>query len=1304
MSETPYPGKGKGKGKAKAPAEDEDKDQQEGEAGARRDDDQEAEDGEENREQDNTTNEGKSEPTFEDFVDLTPWEECLVRGRLAKPEVSYADIVNRIKNDPQLLQGFNNRRGAAQAKGGITPKQLTNMYKALRDRAQSKMKANKASGYTAQDFDGIVLEAWEKYVMEQSLQGAGTQAIADAINADAELLSGYSNRAHKGQPQISRHAVRRAWQGMCGRADARRKAVSKFSSRDTNEVLSRGSTTTPFAAQEEREAQRQLASQQQLTPAQALSDADVINSSPYFGSLLPWEKMVMQQRQKTKGKETAKILSSSAEFKASYQPTRGQRMKDIDKTSLNERDVSYFVSGIKRKAVEAGVQSQNGPPRPPKRPTYSTPSSEPALTDAADAFQEMYERAAQVHDNPGRNENAYHLLPTAMLADIAKDRGLAVPSRPSPAPRVTLIRELYLQDAIQVGTVPQDPQVLDPLYMDASIDVQLLARRNSLWLQWGGRPGEHQGLVRATDHGPEVGNRLVAALSRFIGTSQKRAWSLLTKRPQTDGSRTHLLQYIDALEGVEWTASERFGSTIWHQLGADELRDAARERGADSDVLRSDTSTIRAWLVENHKSAVSTEELSVADAAVIISELMPDFLRSIRPFFRQVVQPTPPHALAQTRNGHFVASRPVFDRFEQDVEDGIVLDHTSNTGFLCGVRALMDAVHNARWRRFQALNRAWDSIDESLRGAEPVIPTRLDYHDLMHAMFADHDQERADDPTYHAVPNTMGRLTDEFRDFLVRRLEQFGFTRDSREFDEELAQLSTRNNFNATHLQLMVDFMRERRDLEEDVAIGLVVGGTTPESPRAQAYILGPANDDTPIAWIHHDGVQGGDDAAMLGHYSSITQDGGRGAFMIYWGFNLPDQQNLSRRPDTYRFDSPEEVKAKKREGYQRMVDRALASACNGCRGTNTLSTIRACDGQHDQRVCTRCKDLKQTCAFEGFEESDWVNFDQLGMMSLKDVPEQAFRRWDAPLSSEEFDRIMSDAKDCKPTTLDNPTEPYMLAVFCKRLSSHDEGGYNAAHYNNLIARLVIDHQHYDNMLNQPNPNHDPEFVRPTTAGGGYVQFQSYGLVFHRRGVLPVPTTVSNNLADPHLIGFVHEMDQIMAPNNLNPPQELHLVTWGIAGLSTDITAFGSRHPNPLANGQMYDGFIGKMLRTDQINNNTHFRDNTYLVSLVEKRVVLAGYPEALIPGQNAPHFVPHRNKFLLKNNLVDLADRNSAVLHALATNQPVPPDPTNGRLDLQLQALRESKMWRGSQLGGNTVPTDQNVAARNQGRNDHWQ
>ncbi|KAF2158683.1 hypothetical protein M409DRAFT_30846 [Zasmidium cellare ATCC 36951] len=1021
MSETPS--KNPKKGKAKAQEQDEDKRHQEREAGARGDDDQEAEEGQEDSEQDDK-NEGESELTFEDFDDLTPWQECLVKGRLAKE--TYAVIVDRIKNDPRLLKSWADEPD----KAAPTTSVLQGRWRTLRKLAKSgtllgqarrKSKPrDPASNYTVEDFNGIAMEDWERYVVDQSLQNAKQQAIADAINTDPELLRSYLQSQRSKGAQISVWTVGRAWISMKDEAKARKwaaakhrdltagilnsdayQAVSKFSSRDANEVLPRDSTTTiPLATQEERETQRQLTSQRYLKPAKTLTDEAIINSGArFFDSLPTWQKLLLKQRREKTTKQTAELLNSNADFKASYQATRTKHMKDIDKTPLSEDNIATYLKNIKRKAKEVGI----GEDVPPKRaklsrpgdsaPTDPTPTY-PTPTDHAYAFQQMCERAAQVQGDLGHNANAYHLLPTAMLAHLAEQRNLAVASN---SPRAALIRSLYLQDAIQGGVLPEGPQVLDPLYIDTSIDVQLLARRNSLWLRSRGLQGEQQGPVRAADTVHNVTRRLSVALGRFTGVPLAQARAKLPDRPQTHISRFDLVQYIDALEGFEWTASERFGSTLWHQLKTDELRVAARDRGADPDVVRSDESTIRAWLIENHKSARSAAELSIDDAEAIVSEIMPDFLRSIHPFFRQVVGPAVPHALAQTHNGHFVASRSVLDRIEHDIEDGIVLNHTSNTGLLCGVRALMEALQNARWRRAQALYRSWDSTDESLRGEEPDIPTPLNYHNLMHAMFADHDEERADDSTHEAVPNTMGRLTDEFRNFLVRRLVDSGFVPGSRAFDEELGQLSTRNNFNATHLQLMVDFMLERRDLEEYVAIGLVVGGTTPESPRAQAHILGPVNDDTPVAWIHHDGVQGGDDAPMLGHYSSITQDGERGAFMIYWGFNLPDQQNLSRRSNAPQAET-EEDKAKGRERYQRQIVRCHASACKGCRETKMVTKMVACNGKHNQRACTRCKSLKQTCVFESFEESDWVKIDQLGMMSLKDVPEEAFQRWDAPL------------------------------------------------------------------------------------------------------------------------------------------------------------------------------------------------------------------------------------------------------------------------------------------------------------------
>jgi len=101
-------------------------------------------------------------------------------------------------------------------------------------------------------------------------------------------------------------------------------------------------------------------------------------------------------------------------------------------------------------------------------------------------------------------------------------------------------------------------------------------------------------------------------------------------------------------------------------------------------------------------------------------------------------------------------------------------------------------------------------------------------------------------------------------------------------------------------------------------------------------------------------------------------------------------------------------------------------------------------------------------------------------------------------------------------------------------------------------------------------------------------------MAFVRQGCRPIPTALGNGLLDPFLKSFVRLMHQITDVNNMNRPTELHHLILGIAGFSVGIAGWGDRT----------QGYFKFLLDADAARGDHHWENNTYVVPVVEPRVV----------------------------------------------------------------------------------------------------
>jgi len=273
----------------------------------------------------------------------------------------------------------------------------------------------------------------------------------------------------------------------------------------------------------------------------------------------------------------------------------------------------------------------------------------------------------------------------------------------------------------------------------------------------------------------------------------------------------------------------------------------------------------------------------------------------------------------------------------------------------------------------------------------------------------------------------------------------------------------------------------------------------------------------------------------------------------------------------------------------------------------------------------------------------------------------------------------------------EEPTESHYLAVAAGRLSSADDNQHGL----NLLIQILPGVLHrYDQLLQHGAQAQVPEGVPPAPIQRNFI------LPFIRQGTRAVPTQIGNNMIDPFLIAWCNLIAAITRPNNPNRPTEFHILTLGLPGFSVDITNWGD----------YTQGFFRFLLDADQVNGDHHFRDNTYVIPVIEPRLALGVNPQTLVPGQQI-NWLGHRQKFIKKFLLRDLIDRDRARrnwaqnnIAAFLNGARMPQNTAHEHdMDQYLDALELEWAWRANQLGPNTNPTDVFMMLRNIGRNAGW-
>jgi hypothetical protein len=299
---------------------------------------------------------------------------------------------------------------------------------------------------------------------------------------------------------------------------------------------------------------------------------------------------------------------------------------------------------------------------------------------------------------------------------------------------------------------------------------------------------------------------------------------------------------------------------------------------------------------------------------------------------------------------------------------------------------------------------------------------------------------------------------------------------------------------------------------------------------------------------------------------------------------------------------------------------------------------------------------------------------------------EDLLRAWEVP--HPDLDKATQLVSRAQPE--EEPSKPHFLVVISDRWSS-TPGPVTLAQ---VVANLPIIANTYNNYLNSGMHPGAPESHRPAQI------MRTFGMAFARQGTRALSLHITNNLTDPFLRGFVNLLHDVTRPANPNLPVEWHFLTNGFAGLTVDVRGMGDRSR----------GVFKFILDTDAANG-TDLAKRIYMVVLCEARVVDGVRVCSLHHPLPTPGFRGYHNKYVHKNALGQLIDRNFIRVQfdqqnaqlVLAGQPPVPipaRTPQEIRLDNHLDAWADEYDWRANHLD---AAGSGRVQERNVNRNASW-
>ncbi|KAK4951855.1 hypothetical protein LTR10_009775 [Elasticomyces elasticus] len=751
----------------------------------------------------------------------------------------------------------------------------------------------------------------------------------------------------------------------------------------------------------------------------------------------------------------------------------------------------------------------------------------------------------------------------------------------------------------------------------------------------------------------------------------------------------NLLQLDDAWNGMLPRANPSSTSYL-HTLRSRELTDLARgagfqrEMGADAAL---NANTAIAFLLGKRDATDHVKRIK--DKAAYIREAVTNVRRGLQG--KATAQSIPTH---QSHNVGIVGSERALSRLFNTLANGHFPAWTPSDGFQCGPIALA--------RTLQAVREQYNAT-----GGEPIV--HQTQQDLRALLFVDWNNSQE--------VGAQGVPTAAYAQYLEQYLAEMPA---DLQMDERREMLQL-NNMDVQQLIAMVVLLHNTGEID-DFNVGVVTDarGAAP----ANAQIVRETQDETgaPTIWLHHNHAAGGGE---YHHWEGFEPQRDVTDYDIVYEWGLaadPLSNDMARTRSTPKSEKTNES----RIAYlTRMVRNATSAlnqemAANGraCKPCRRKDCARHCKRTRGHGYCDPCQDDDE---IDEMHECEWpagsAEASRGTWKKASELTEEDLQPWERALSAG-FEQQLMDRTQKYILGAIPKGKKHFLCIPVGRKSSHP----GALTMVQLTQSLIMTANSYNNLLNDPNAN-TKEGQRPAQ----WMRVEV--LAFARHGAMKIPTH-HGNLNNDALHVFIDLIDQILDPININNlPVEIHFLMLGIAGFSTDITAWGSRT----------EGLFRRFLDADAANaaagNPTNIAGSIYLVPVSELHVYAQGSPSSY-NGNNPPHGIQRNNKRLVRYRLMDLIDRRAAlVVHAatlnngqgmpfwqymqnmllLHTGNPVQPAfqagfptvpqwpaglPEVEELDRFIMAMYMEMAWRVQWLDANTTPPELHIRSNNDNRN----
>ncbi|KAK5707175.1 hypothetical protein LTR17_020917 [Elasticomyces elasticus] len=805
----------------------------------------------------------------------------------------------------------------------------------------------------------------------------------------------------------------------------------------------------------------------------------------------------------------------------------------------------------------------------------------------------------------------------------------------------------------------------------------------------------HREFRRLHPHNPFTGARPRPQLGQnYWHELEKNLRNDAGQRGITDPTRhrkerlINMLQLDDAWNG-ELPRADPSSTSYLHTLSSTELIGLAsgagfhREMGEDADL---NGNTALAFLLG--KRDATDHVKPIKDKGAYIREAVTNVGHRLQG--KATAPPTPTH---QSHNAGIVGSERALARLFNTLANGHFPAWTPSDGFQCGPIALA--------RTLQAVREQYNAS-----GGEPII--HQTQQDLRALLFV--DWNNSEEVGAQGIP------TAAYDQYLAQYLAELPAHLQMEE-RREMLQL---NNMDIQQLIAMVVLLHNAGEID-DFNVGVVTDarGAAP----ANAQIVHETQDETgaPTIWLHHNHAAGGEE---YNHWEGFEPQRDETDYDIVYEWGLAADP-LSNDMARTRWNSLSGKNNESRIAYlTRMVRNATLNlnqemAANGraCKPCRKKGCARHCKRTRGHRYCDPCQDDDE---IDEMHECEWpagsAEASRGTIKKASELTEEDLQAWERPLSAGAEQELMDRTQ--KYILGEVPTTKHFLCIPVGRKSSHP-GALTMAQ---LTQSLIMTANSYNNLLNDPNAN-TKEGQRPAQ----WMRVEV--LAFSRHGAHKIPTH-HGNLQNDALHVFIDLIDQILDPININNlPVEIHFLMLGIAGFSTDITAWGSRT----------EGLFRRFLDADAANaaagNPTNIAGSIYLVPVSELHVYAQGSPSSY-NGNNPPHGIQRNNKRLVRYRLVDLIDRRATlVVHAATLNNgqgmpfwqymqnmllvhtgnPVQPAfqagfptvpqwpaglPEVEELDRFIMAMYMEMAWRVQWLDANTTPPEPHIRSNNDNRN----